>query len=380
MKAAAARGALPIPAEDLLQVLFHLRGEKDLRDDILQTIGSMSEGTLTAVAADPGTPPPMLDFLVRSAFKRAEVMEKLLLNPATPDQTLQLAAQHGPVSLLELLMLNQVRLTRVPAIIQTMLANPAVTLSIRRRLKEIWELHQAESADRGALEVRRAEDAREAAAAEAAARAKDEAETQAKAAAEAEASKAAEEGDPAAESEPSLQELAEMVGLEGLDDLDDLGESELDAAVLEGLQEDGAAPDERRLAERLMTMSVAEKVQLALKGDRSARTLLIRESSKLIQEAVIKSPKITENEVETFASLRSLSQDVLRMISLNREYTKTYSIVLNLIKNPRCPQPQAISLMPNLQQRDLKFLLKDKNVGEGIRRQAKLIMEKRKKR
>ncbi len=380
MKAAAARGALPIPAEDLLQVLFHLRGEKDLREDILRTIGSMSEDTLTVIAADPGTPPPMLDFLVRSAFKRAEVMEMLLLNPATPDQTLQLAAQHGPVSLLELLMLNQVRLTRVPAIIQTMLANPAVTLSIRRRLKEIWELHQTESADRGALEVRRAEDAREAAAADAAARAKEEAETQAKVAAEAEASKAAEDGEPAAESEPSLQELAEMVGLEGLDDLDDLGESELDAAVLEGLQEEGAAPDERRLAERLITMSVAEKVQLALKGDRSARTLLIRESSKLIQEAVIKSPKITENEVETFASLRSLSQDVLRMISMNREYTKTYSIVLNLIKNPRCPQPQAISLMPNLQQRDLKFLLKDKNVGEGIRRQAKLIMEKRKKR
>jgi nucleoid-associated protein YgaU len=378
MKAAAARGALPIPAEDLLQVLFHLRGEKALQPDIVKTISEIPLDTLLAFAADPSTPPPMLDFLARGAFKRAEVMEKLLLNLATPDSTLQLVAQHGTESLLELLMLNQVRLTRAPVIIQAMLANQNVTLSIRRRLKEIWELHQRESVERGERDARRAEEARMEAEAAAAAQAKAEAEAQAAAEVAAAEAVAAEAGDGVGE--PDLKELAEMAGLEGLDDLEDLGESQIDAAVLEQLKQEAESPEELRLAERLLTMSVAEKVQLALKGDRGARSMLIRESSKLIQEAVIKSPKITENEIETFSGMRSLSQDVLRKIASIREYTGSYTIALNLIKNPRCPQPNAIALMPNLQARDLKFLLKDKNVSEAIRRQAKILMDKRQKR
>lgn len=384
VKAAAARGALPLPAEDLLQVLFHLRGEKALQPDIVKTIGEMPADPLLEAAASAEARPEMLDFLARAAFKRAVIVEKLVLNPATSDRTLELIARHAPPELLELMMLNQVRLTRQPKLIQAILDNPKVTLTIRRRLKEIWDLHQGEQSKRRDREARQAEEAK---AAEAT-RAEEEAEAARKAeeeaAAEAEAKKREEEA--ASAKEASTEDLAALVesvgGLEGLDDLADLealGDSQLDAAVLQELQAEGSEED-LRLAERLVTMSVAEKVQLALKGDRGARNLLIRESSKLIQEAVIKSPKITENEIETFATMRSLNADVLRQIAQNREWTRSYSIAHNLVKNPRCPQPQAIQLMSNLQARDLKFLLKDKGVSEAVRRQAKLLMQKREKR
>ena len=388
VKGAAARGALPLPAEDLLQVLFHLRGEKALQADIVKTIGEMPSEPLLDLAASGQASPEMLDFLARAAFKRGDVVEKLVLNPAVTDATLALVAQHAGPEMLELLMLNQVRLTKNPKLIQAILDNPKVTLTIRRRLKEVWDLHQGEEAKRKVREARRAEEAQ----AEEAARAAQEAEEAAarkaeeEAQAAADAARKAEEEAQAAQAEASNEDLAALVesvgGLEGLDDLADLeelGQSQLDAAVLEELQAEGKEED-LRLAERLLRMSVAEKVQLALKGDRGARSLLIRESSKLIQEAVIKSPKITENEIETFSTMRSLTQDVLRQIAQNREYTRNYTIAHNLVKNPRCPQPQALQLMSNLQARDLKFLLKDKSVSEAVRRQAKILLAKRQQR
>jgi hypothetical protein len=365
-KAAAARGALPLPAEDLLQVLFHLRREKALQADIIKTVSELPEEPLVEVAAAASTSPEMLDFLVRAAFKRVPVVEKALLNPGVGDATLTLVAQRGSASLLELLMLNQVRLTRNPALIQAMLDNEKVTLSIRRRLKEIWDLHAAESAARKARKARAVAEAAEAAAREEVAKGEEPAEPAPEAAA---AGEAAPEAGQAAGAE--LAELAD------LDELEDLGESQLDAAVLQQLQEEGASEDQLRLAERLLTMSVADKVQLALKGNREARSVLIREASKLIQEAVIKSPKITEKEIESFSTMRSLSQDVLRQIAQNREYTRNYLIAHNLVKNPRTPQPNAIQLMANLQSRDLKFLMKDKGVGEAIRRQARILIQKR---
>jgi hypothetical protein len=361
-KAAAARGALPLPAEDLLQVLFHLRREKALQADIIKTVSELPEEPLVEVAAAGSTSPEMLDFLVRAAFKRVPVVEKALLNPGVGDATLTLVAQRGSASLLELLMLNQVRLTRNPALIQAMLDNEKVTLSIRRRLKEIWDLHAAESAARKARKARAVAEAAEAAAREEVAKGEEPAEPAPEAAAAAEAGQAA---------------GAELAELADLDELEDLGESQLDAAVLQQLQEEGASEDQLRLAERLLTMSVADKVQLALKGNREARSVLIREASKLIQEAVIKSPKITEKEIESFSTMRSLSQDVLRQIAQNREYTRNYLIAHNLVKNPRTPQPNAIQLMANLQSRDLKFLVKDKGVGEAIRRQARILIQKR---
>ncbi|MEM7246863.1 MAG: hypothetical protein AAF533_16035 [Acidobacteriota bacterium] len=387
LKGAAARGALPLPPSDLLLVLFHLRAEEDLQDDVRRTLAEMEVDHLKGVADDPESSHELLDFLARSSADREPVLEALLLNAELPDATVVGLSTGLSPSLLELLALNQVRLVRSPQIIQGMLQNPRVTLSVRRRLKEVWELHQATqpppspstaAARPAAPAPAQAEPSAEAAAAPAAPTAETAAPAEPAAApAEAPAEPAAAEAaaaSPAAAATPT--ELSED-DLAELDDLDQLGESTLDAKIIEELQEEDAPEEELRLAQRLLMMSVAEKVQLALKGDRGDRGLLIRDASKMVQEAVVKSPKITEDEVEKIANMRSISADVLRMIGGNREYTRNYSTVLGLVKNPRTPVPVALQLMPRLQTRDLKFMLKDKNIAEGIRRQCRITIQKR---
>ena len=371
LKSAAARGALPLPPEDLVQILFHLRKDpsKEIQADIVKTIESLPEDPLIDVAANPATSGAMLDFLGRAAFRRESVLDKVLVNPSTADATLALFAEHGAASALDLLVLNQVRLTRCPAIIQAMLRNPRLAADNRRRLKEIWDLHQGEVATAKAGERAPAEVAA--------------------APAPVEPGESPAEQDLAAEEDPSETVMlpAPAPAAEGsapaddepldLADLASIGSTELDERILEAMAEDDATEEELRLAQRLLTMSVPDKVQLAMKGNREARMVLIRDASKQVQEAVIDSPKITENEIEKIANMRSVSDDVLRMIGNNREATKNYSICLGLVRNPKTPQPISMQLMQRLQNRDLTQLGKDKNVPDIIRRHAHLTLEKR---
>jgi len=357
LKSAAARGALPLPPEDLLEALFTLRRDADLQADIRRTLEAMPAGPLVQVAADPEAAGPMLDFLARACFSREPVLEQLARNPATLDATLALLARHGTESILEMLSFNQVRLTRAPALVQAMLENPKCTLSIRRRLQEMQALDQLDVARASAVAAR-AEQALPPPVAEP------------EPASAVEALEAA----PMAEAEPTPEEeaAASEASLEDLADLD------VNARILEEMAADDASEEELRLAQKLLTMNVPEKVALAMKGDRNVRMVLIRDSSKQVQEAVITSPKITDNEVERISNMRAVSEDVIRLLCTRRDALKIYQVVLNLVKNPKTPQAMAMSLMPRLQSRDLQFIVKDKNIADTVRRHANLTLDKRK--
>jgi hypothetical protein len=378
LKSAAARGALPLPAEDLLEILFLLRREpdKDLQQDIVKTIEGIPLDVVQQVAADATTPAPMLDFLVRANIRRDLVLEKVVMNPSTADATLALLAQHGSESILEFLSFNQIRLTRAPAILQAMLQSPRLTQSIRRRLQEIWELHQQEQS-RGAKVTTEAPAAapapvvQAAAAQPAAEEPAEEASPEEPALTEAETEAAEEAAAVAAEDAAFSAEAADL-------SLDELANLELNARILEQMaQDEEVSEEELRLAQKLLTMTIPEKVQLALKGDRNARMVLIRDSAKMVQEAVIQSPKITDNELEQVSRMRSISVDVIRALIGKREAMKSYTIVINLVKNPKTPVPDAMTLMQRLQDRDLQFITKDKNVPDPVRRQAGIVLQKR---
>lgn len=373
LKSAAARGALPVPPEDLLEILALLAPVADaaMQQDIVQTVAGITDDVLIASATAADTSPGLLDFLARACFRRPAVLERVLVNAATPDATVQLMAQHASESVLDLLSLNQVRLARSPGILQSMLQNPRMTNSIRRRLKEIWELQQREAA-------RPTPAAAAAPPAEAPA---PEAPPPAVQAPEAAAPVAAPEAaaPPAVPAAPPLGDEPAVVlpDLGDLADLDELALSDVEAKILEELKHDDASEEELRLAKKLLTMTIPEKIQLAQFGPREARAILIRDGSKLVQEAVIKSPKITDNEIEKIANMRSIGEDILRMIGNDRESTKNYTVCLNLVRNPKCPQMLSIQLMQKLQNRDLQFIQKDKNIPDMIRRQAGLLLQKR---
>ena len=145
--------------------------------------------------------------------------------------------------------------------------------------------------------------------------------------------------------------------------------TETDSETLEKtLGEGEAAPPERKtLTQRLAKMNVVQRLTLALKGGKEERMALIRDPNKLVQRSVLQSPRLTELEVETFASMTNVSEEVLRAISLNRNFIKNYAIVRNLVNNPKTPVDISLHFIQRLVTTDQKKLSQNKNVPETVR-------------
>ncbi|HET6862638.1 MAG TPA: hypothetical protein VFH91_06310, partial [Pyrinomonadaceae bacterium] len=124
------------------------------------------------------------------------------------------------------------------------------------------------------------------------------------------------------------------------------------------------------LIRRIMLMNTRDRMKLAIKGDREARGILIRDSNKIVSSAVMANPRITEHEIENIAAMRTISDDVLRLIALNRAWARQYPIIHNLARNPKTPIPTAMNILPRIRTKDLQVLSQSRNVSEAVRRQA----------
>ena len=134
-----------------------------------------------------------------------------------------------------------------------------------------------------------------------------------------------------------------------------------------------AEPDlvrRQTLIQRLAKMTVAQRVQFAMKGGSDGRRTLIRDNNKVVQRAVLQSPRLTDQEVEAFASMSSLTEEVLRLIANNRNFRKNYTVVRNLINNPKAPLDVTMHMLPMLNAVDLKRLTTNKNVPDTLRTTA----------
>ena len=134
-----------------------------------------------------------------------------------------------------------------------------------------------------------------------------------------------------------------------------------------------AEPDMARrqtLLQHLAKMTVAQRVQFAMKGGSEARRTLIRDNNKVVQRAVLQSPRLTDQEVEAFAAMSSLTDEILRSIANNRNFRKNYTVVRNLLNNPKTPLDVSLHMLPALNAVDLKRLTSNKNVPETLRTTA----------
>jgi hypothetical protein len=131
------------------------------------------------------------------------------------------------------------------------------------------------------------------------------------------------------------------------------------------MQNDGA--DARAsLFQKIQSMTVAEKIDLARSAPKEARTILLRDSNKLVQIAVITSPKITESEIIAIANNKQVSDEVLREIAMNREWLRNYQVRLALVNNPKTPLSIAMAQIPYINQRDLSMLAKSRAIPRPI--------------
>ena len=151
---------------------------------------------------------------------------------------------------------------------------------------------------------------------------------------------------------------------------------EVDPDAMALLEPDAAKRE--TLMQRVSRMNVVERLTLALKGGRTERMLLIHDPNKLIQRCVLGSPRLTDSEVESFASMTNLPGETLRAISFNRTFMKSYPIVKNLVNNPKTPLDVSLHLFPRFNATDLMKLCGNKNIPETLRSSAVKLHRKRK--
>jgi hypothetical protein len=128
---------------------------------------------------------------------------------------------------------------------------------------------------------------------------------------------------------------------------------------------------EASLLQQLQSMTVSEKIKLALRGNRDARMLLIRDPNRMIRRFVLQNPRVGDEEIIAIAKNRSADDELLRLIGDSREWTKNYQVRLSLVTNPKTPLVYSLRFLNGLHERDVRMLAKSKNVSATVANAAK---------
>ena len=156
-----------------------------------------------------------------------------------------------------------------------------------------------------------------------------------------------------------------------------MNDKELPKELIEDSQEEKPQKKFESLYSQVLEMSISEKIKLATIGNKEARNLLIKDPNRLIIQAVINSPKLTDEEVISHASNRNLSKEVTRLIAGKKEFMKNYKVKLALVQNAKTPVPTTLKLLGTLMEKDLRNLSKSKNVSTVIARTAMKMLSSR---
>jgi len=132
-------------------------------------------------------------------------------------------------------------------------------------------------------------------------------------------------------------------------------------------KDDGEEKGEEETRKLLALMTVLERMKLAMRGTREQRAALVRDPNKMVSVAVLSSPKVTEPEIESFARMTTVAEEVLRIIGSNRVWTRNYGVILGLARNPKTPTGIALNFVQRLNERDMKQIASDRNVPEPVR-------------
>lgn len=331
----AAKTLVPMSPPDMIGALFMLTFDPDqnVRETAAKTAGGLPDRILATALRDEGVKPPVLGYFLEKLAGNDVYAEMLVLNASTPDDAVaKLAATCSP-KIAEIIGQNQLRILRHEDIIRKLCTNPNASpalidsvcdFAVRSGLvlKDVPQMKAARVRLFGP---------------------------------EAEAQPV----DPGPTAEEVLQEF-------------DLGGAAPGADTQ--TMEEGKRLN---LTQRIMKMSISQKIKLATLGNKEARGILIRDSNKLVAVAVIRSPRLTDGEVLTAANNRAINDDVLRIIYNNREWVKKYPIKLALVKNPKTPLAISMKFLATLRESEVKDLARNKNVPSGVQASAKKMMDKK---
>lgn len=371
----AARGALQVSASENIEILVYLAKHNKIFGELARmTLAGWDEKSSLAAAKDPQTTPEVLNYLTSPDNLRPVLLPALLENPSVPESQLVKLASTALRETIEA-MLKSKRVRSLNAVLEALKSSPYLK---KEEAEELRGLSKA-SAPPAPVEAAVAAEPAEAAA---------ETETP-----ESEVTApTAEEGaddetvaaflkehadDIAAEGEKPFQAIGGIVELLGSDYFPVTQSEQAPAPAAPDAPVASAAPKKppveakrENALQKISRLNVQGRIQLALKGNKEERSLLIRDGTKIVAFAVLEAPKLSDGEVEKFASQKNVLEAVLRQIPLKRKFMKNYKIVRNLVSNPRTPLDLGLTLMKNIQPIDLKNIAGNKDVSETIRNLA----------
>ena len=328
-----ARGFLPLPQDDLISVLAYLTRSMDgeIAAAARASLADVPSRNLHAFASNPKAAPEHLSLLI-GASQDPFILEALIRNRALPDDLVVELAAVADAGVQEIIVINQLRILRSPEILDALLRNPRLSAETRRRALETREEFfekkariAAQFADVGEDEVM------------------------------------------LGLSEEPIADLLEKAA----------EEPQSDAQPPQLLESEQL--DEKKLSifSQILLMSVADKVKLGFKGGKTERVILVRDHNKLVCSAVMRNPRMSEAEAVGIAGMRNVAEEVLRLITMKREWISKYTMVIALARNPKCPVGVVLPLINRLTLRDLKGLKDDKGVSETVRALARKLFAQR---
>ena len=365
---AAARGILPLPQLDLLEVLvaFASSDDGELSGHARQTIRTQDTETLNALVRSDEIPVPILSYLATVGELPKKIHESIISNSKTPVTTIiRFAGETKSPELLDAISLNQQLLIQTPAVIEAILKNPNRTSEAERRAAETKkEFFEKERGQQQIASELRAQGN------EAAAQFIENSDFDNLGISEEDALFLAEHIEiPDSETDDSWLRLEFIEEI--YEETPEQREQIVNKILGEFKAEDMDLPSERiSIINRIMQMGMKDRTQLAMKGDRESRNILIRDPNRIVAQAVVNNPRITVQEIEKIASMRSVTEDILRHIAASRQWSRSYAVVHNLVRNPRTPIHNCMNILSRLQLKDLTALSKNRNVSDAVRRQA----------
>ncbi len=352
----AAGAMVPLPPKDLVNVLYALTldQDEDVSSQAEVSLKSLPGNLLDSVLLDQSISPEVLDYFGRNLTNNSQ-LEKIILNQAAKESTIAFLAETvSDQKLIEIIANNQQRILHEPKIVEALSKNSTISRSTLDRVIFFFKLHLQGKGEILPSEV------------------------------EEEGQASTESAQETLETEPAKPPEGVPTGVEEVEEsfLDEIDfPDELKEEVnLEVSEEREKSPFLRGLSVRIQRMTVAEKIKLAIVGNREARSILIHDSNRIISTAVVRNPRLTETEVIRIAQSKTIDEEVLRMVSENREWTKVYQVKLSLVNNAKTPSPVALRFLSHLRERDLQVVSINKNIPGIISSTARKVVKEKKER
>lgn len=377
------RGVLPLePKELLIVIAYHYtRCDNQEKTEALKTVKSLPSDIIDSVVKE-DVPDFVLDFIYRYCSLSQSAIYSLITNKNLSDETFIELARTDNEATLELLSKNQMRILKNDKIFDALITNPHLPRVLKDQLMEFFTFVAGKELKKLNIRIEKKE---------------------------ADIEKSLDLPSPLNKPADLPSEL-QRIGLPSTvqnadlpsdaDILPDRIEASLPSDTTSGLPADiisnlptelvrEGLPSELiveeqeekldegtklTLYQRIQRMTVSQKIKLALLGNKEARSVLLRDSNRIVVESVIKSPRITDGEIISITNSRNISEDILRMIAANREWQKNYRIRQALVSNPKTPVPIALKLLETLSKQDLKILSKSKNVSTVVATTAKRLV------